>query len=105
MPGLDGLGSIHCPVYHPSGSAVTEHRRNDEERGENCVHFTDEEKEVGKMGVTSHLSSWLESRMPTFCLKALIGLQGCSKGDLFLGTRAPREREGIIDSQEATRKH
>ena len=57
------------------------------------------------MGVTSHLSSWLESRMPTFCLKALIGLQGCSKGDLFLGTRAPREREGIIDSQEATRKH
>ena len=30
-------------------SAVTEHRRNDEERGENCVHFTDEEEEVGKM--------------------------------------------------------
>ena len=101
MPGLDGLGSIHCTVYHPSGSAVTKHRRNDEERGENCVHFTDEEEEVGK--VTSHLSSWLESRMPTFYLKALIGLQGCSKGDLFLGTRAPREQEGIIDSQEATR--
>ena len=58
-----------------------------------------------EMGVTSHLSSWLESRMPTFCLKALIELQGCSKGVLFLGTRAPREREGIIDSQEATRKH
>ena len=49
MPGLDGLGSIHCLVYHPSGSAVTKHRRNDEERGENCVHFTDEEEEVGKM--------------------------------------------------------
>ena len=33
--------------------------------GENCVHFTDDE-ERGEMGVTSHLSSWLESRMPTF---------------------------------------
>ena len=42
--------------------------------------------------------------MPTFFLKALMGLQGCSKGGLFLGTRAPREREGIIDSQAATRK-
>ena len=82
MPGLDGLGSIHCPVYHPSGSAVTKHRRNDgergencvhftddEERGENCVHFTDEEEEVGKMGVTSHLSSWLESRNAYFFLE------------------------------------
>ena len=42
--------------------------------------------------------------MPSFFLKTLIGLQGCSKGGLFLGTRAPREPEGIIDSQAATRK-
>ena len=54
-------------------------------------------------GVTSHLSSWLEKCMPSLFLKTLIGLQGCNKGDLFLSTRAPREQEGIIDSQEATR--
>ena len=52
----------------------------------------------------SHLSSWLEKCMPSLFLKTLIGLQGCNKGGLSLGTRAPREPEGIIDSQAATRK-
>ena len=76
-----------------------EERRTGGGRGDDTGSRRGEE-----MGVTSHLSSWLgEWRMPTFCLTALIGLQGCSKGDLFLSTRAPREQEGIIDSQEATR--
>ena len=78
------------------GEMVLIHTRSRREGGELCLfHWWG--------GVTSHLSSCLESRFPFFFLKTLIGLQGCSKGDLFLSTRAPREQEGIIDSQEATR--
>ena len=65
-------------------------------RGENVVSIS----QKGEGDITSLVDV---NQACLLFLKTLIGLQGCNKGDLFLSTRAPREQEGIIDSQEATR--